>query len=914
MQFSCSCHSFHHAAALPLHWFSILALTLIFQVAEHSCGQTLVQTASDKERVGYYDDGRVVTPVNQVVTPYGTQLDLPGMRPQALALSPDGKLLVTAGKTSELVVVDPDACTIRQRVPLPAESTAEAPEAPVSEQLLHPDDEGQLSFTGLIFSPAGDRLYMSNVDGSIKVFEVMPTGEVKPIKSWRLPDADAPRRDAEIPSGLAASADGKQLYVCGNLSNRLLELDTATGELVRTFDVGVAPYEVVLVGDKAYVSNWGGRRPGPGDLTGPAGRGTLVRVDPVRHIANEGSVSVIDLKAGKVLKELLTGLHASGLAASPKHPFVVCCNAASDHLSVIDVRSDDIVATIWAKPNAADLLGAAPNAADFDAGGKLLYVANGSQNAIAVFEFDADEPEETRLLGMIPVGWYPGAVLVDETRGAIVAANIKGVPKTPRVDDEGQRGFNTHNYFGSLTLASIPKDEDLPGLSERVAANLRAPRIAAALSPPRPDQPPRAIPERIGEPSHIKHVVYIIKENRTFDQVFGAFGRGNGDPSLCVFGRGITPNHHKIAEEFVLLDNTYCSGILSADGHQWSTTAYSTDYMEKSFAGFPRSYPDGMGVDENDALAYAPTGFIWDNALKHGKTVRNYGEFMGPSVRWRDQDKKGEPDFTACYQAWKDGTDDVVFECWPSVESLRPISPTKYVGWNMSVPDQFRADFVLKELAEFEKKGEFPHLTIICLPQDHTSGTDARSPTPAACIADNDLAFGRIVEGLSRSRFWPQMAIFAIEDDPQAGWDHVSGYRTIAFCASPYAKRGAVISTQYNTTSILRTIEQILGMRPMNQFDASASPMSDCFVDKADFTPYQSAPTLIALDQMNPAVGAIEDPVLREDAVVSASLNFREVDKAPEDVLNRILWRAMRGSRAPYPEWAISAVGEDDDD
>lgn len=914
MQVSCSWHSFHQAAALPLHWFSILALPLIFQVAEHSCGQTLIQTASDKARVGYDDDGRVVTPVNQVVTPFGTQLDLPGMRPQALALSPDGKLLVTAGKTSEIVVVDPDACTIRQRVPLPAEATGEAPAAPVSEQLLHPDDEGQLSFTGLIFSPAGDRLYMSNVDGSIKVFEVGTTGEIKPMKSWRLPNADAPRRDAEIPSGLAASADGKRLYVCGNLSNRLLELDTATGELVRTFDVGVAPYEVVLVGEKAYVSNWGGRRPGPGDLTGPAGRGTLVRVDPVRHIASEGSVSVVDLQAGKVLKELLTGLHASGLAASPMHSFVVCCNAASDHLSIIDVRSDVVVATIWAKPNAADLLGAAPNAADFDAGGKRLYVANGSQNAIAVFEFDADEPEETRLLGMIPVGWYPGAVLVDEARGALTAANVKGMPKTPRADNEGERGFNSHNYYGSLTVASIPKDEDLPGLSERVAANLRAPRIAAALSPPRPDQSPRAIPERIGEPSHIKHVVYIIKENRTYDQVFGAFGRGNGDPSLCVFGRGITPNHHKIADEFVLLDNTYCSGILSADGHQWSTTAYSTDYMEKSFAGFPRSYPDGMGVDENDALAYAPSGFIWDNALKHGKTVRNYGEFMGPSVRWRDKNKEGEPDFTACYRAWKDGTDDVVFECWPSVESLRPISPTNYVGWNMAVPDQFRADFVLKELAEFEKKGEFPHLTIICLPQDHTSGTDAKSPTPAACVADNDLAFGRIVEGLSRSKFWPQMAIFAIEDDPQAGWDHVSGYRTIAFCASPYAKRGAVISTQYNTTSILRTIEQILGLRPMNQFDASASPMSDCFVDEADLTPYQATPTLIALDQMNPPVGAIDDPVLREDAVVSASLNFREVDKAPEDVLNQILWRAMRGSRSPYPEWAISAVQEEDDD
>jgi hypothetical protein len=232
----------------------------------------------------------------------------------------------------------------------------------------------------------------------------------------------------------------------------------------------------------------------------------------------------------------------------------------------------------------------------------------------------------------------------------------------------------------------------------------------------------------------------------------------------------------------------------------------------------------------------------------------------------------------------------------------------------MSVPDQYRADFIIKELAEFEKKGEYPNLVIICLPQDHTSGTDPNSPTPAACFADNDLAFGRIVEALSRSRFWPHMAIFAIEDDPQAGWDHVSGYRTIAFCASPYAKRGAVVSTQYNTTSVLRTIEQILGLPPMNQFDASASPMSECFVEKPDLKPYTATAAQVALDQLNPDANAISDPLLRKDAVVSASLNFRQVDRAPEDVLNRILWRAMRGSQAPYPEWAITVGARDEDD
>jgi hypothetical protein len=321
-----------------------------------------------------------------------------------------------------------------------------------------------------------------------------------------------------------------------------------------------------------------------------------------------------------------------------------------------------------------------------------------------------------------------------------------------------------------------------------------------------------------------------------------------------------------------------------------------------------------MGENEKDALAYAPTGFIWDSALKHGKTLRNYGEFMEPAVRWRDKSKPGSPDFTACFNAWKKVTNDVIFASLPSVASMQPFSPTDYVGWEMSVPDQHRADFVLRELAEYEKKGELPQLIIICLPNDHTSGTSAGCPTPDACVADNDLAFGRIVEAFSRSKFWPEMAIFAIEDDPQAGWDHVSGYRTISFCASPYSKRGAIVSTQYNTTSILRTIAQILGMKPMNQFDASATPMSDCFQDTPDNRPFTATPALVALDKMNPKPTAISDPVLKQDAIVSASLNFREVDRAPEDVLNRILWRAMRGSKAPYPEWAVSITGDDDDD
>ncbi len=879
-----------------------------FSLSAFAQGQAIESTT---DLVGRSREDQIVTPVNQILTPYGKQVELVGMRPQTLALSLDGKILLASGKTSELVVIDPETGKVIHQIDMPPEAVT-AP-APPSTNILKPDLKALVSYTGLVFSPDGKTVYLSNVNGSIKVFAIDEKGELRASHTIPLSPANAPRRKQDIPSGLAVNEDGSKLYVCGNLSNKLVELNAKTGEVLKAFDVGVAPYDVVLVKGKAYVSNWGGRRPTKGDLTGPAGRGTEVRVDPVRNIASEGSVSIVDLEGKAETKELLTGLHACALAVSPDKEFVVCANAGSDNLSLINVAKEAVVETVWVKSKPSDLFGAQPNALAFDAKGKTLYVANGSQNAIAVMHFDPEDKGDTKLEGLIPVGWFPGAVLFDAKRDSLCVANIKGLPIAPKKTGKTE-GFNTHHYHGSVSLLKIPPKADLEKLSERVAKNMRRGSIAQAALSPRKDVAPRAIPERIGEPSRIKHVIYIIKENRTYDQVFGDIKKGRGKPELCIFGEEITPNQHKLANDFVLLDNTYCSGILSADGHQWSTTAMSTEYLEKSFAGFPRSYPDGMGEDEADALAYSPAGFIWDAALAKGKTIRNYGEFMMPKVRWRDPTRKGEPPFMACYKTWKGESDEVIFECAPAIETVKPFSPTGTVGWEMSVPDQFRADFFLKELKEFEAKGEFPQLTIICLPNDHTSGTSPNCPTPAACIADGDLAFGRIVEGLSKSKFWKEMVIFAIEDDPQAGWDHVSGYRTTAFAISPYCKRGAVVSTQYNTTSLLRTMEQILGIPPMNQFDASATPMFDCFQETPDLTPYAALPNRIPLDQLNPGSAQIKDPILRQDAIVSSQLNFREVDKAPEDVLNRILWRAMKGSKEPYPDWAITAGAEEEEE
>jgi YVTN family beta-propeller protein len=892
------------------------SLLFIFFCADWTLNAQVSAAArfSTTERVGEVGPQKYYTPVNQLLTPVGVQVELPGMRPQAIALSPDRRLLLTAGKTSNLVVVDPETGSILQRVPLPSNADHDPDPAPVSEQILDPDKEGQLSFTGLIFSPDGTRAYFANVNGNIKVFAVNSAQRsVAGLFTIPLPPAHVSGRKSDIPAGLAISGDGRRLYVALNLSNRLLEISTHDGQIIRSWDVGFAPFGVALAGDKVYVSNWGGRRPDSGSTTGPAGHGTLVRVDPVRHIASEGSVSVINLKVTPAgtggVKEILTGLHASAVAVAPGGRWLVVANAGSDTLSVIDTRTDEIVETICARQNPGDLFGAQPNAVVFDAKGRQLFVCNASQNAVAIVDF---KPGKSKLRGLIPVGWFPGAIAYDASRNSIYVANVKGIGSTRRLQPGDKVQFSSHQYFGSLSLVPLPKGNTLDGYTKVALENMRYDLLQQARLPARPGRPARPVPERVGEPSVFKHVVYIIKENRTYDQVLGDVAGGNGEPSLCIFGEKVTPNQHKMARDFVLLDNTYCSGILSADGHQWTDSGITTDYMEKSFAGFPRSYVHGMTDGGVDALAYSSAGFIWDHVVAHGKTLRDYGEYAITEARWKDKSKSGSPRFLDYYNDFVNQTGAIEISCRPSIESLRPYLATNTVGWALNIPDVFRAAQFIKELKGFEKNGGFPNLSMICLPNDHTSGTRAGCPTPAAMAADNDLAFGQILDALSHSAFWKETCVFAIEDDPQGGWDHVSGYRTTCYVVSPYTRRSAKVSTQYNQTSVLRTLELMLGLPPMNQLDATATPMADCFIDQPNFEPFTVLTNNVPLDQMNSEPKKISDRLLRKHALISARLPLEEVDKCPEDIFNRILWHAAKGSDSPYPTWAISQVDDDD--
>jgi hypothetical protein len=520
------------------------------------------------------------------------------------------------------------------------------------------------------------------------------------------------------------------------------------------------------------------------------------------------------------------------------------------------------------------------------------------------------------MLGLIPTGWFPGSLAFDKRQNKIDVANIKGIAdkmERPRANLGRGAGFNTHQYAGSLSLIPVPSKTELPAMTQKALANLRYPLLAEATLPPRPARGPAPVPERTGEPSVFHHVIYIIKENRSYDQVLGDITTGNGDADLCVFGENVTPNQHKFTRDFVLLDNTYCCSILSADGHNWADAGLATDYLEREFAGWPRSYPSGGDHDESkDALSYSPAGFIWDDALAHRKTVINYGEFASSDSGWSDRTAhKGKPRFADYYSNFINGGNDVVIGCDADLDSMRPWLVTNTVGWDLDIPDVFRASQFIKGLKNYEASGSLPNLVILWLPNDHTSGMKVNSPTPRAQVADNDLAFGQIVDAVSHSKFWNDTCIFAVEDDPQNGWDHVSGYRTTAYVISPYTKRGAVVNTQYNQTSLLRTMELMLGLTPMNQFDATATPMFDCFTNTPDFTAYNALTNIVPLDEMNHPAKKSADAQTRHDIYVSNRLPLDKPDQCDENVLNRILWRSVMGTK-PYPEWAVKVVPDED--
>jgi YVTN family beta-propeller protein len=581
-------------------------------------------------------------------------------------------------------------------------------------------------------------------------------------------------------------------------------------------------------------------------------------------------------------------------------------NANSDSISVIDTISDRVVETISVLPEQSRPFGSAPNALLLSADDSTLYAANGTDNAICVVALGKSAFPQTgiagasRISGYIPTGWFPGGVMLDSTRASIIVANTKGIgSRNPRLD---RQGFNSHDHTGSLSFIPLPDESGLKRYTAQVEQNNNMRLVMERVRAKPTQKAPRPVPQRLGEPSVFKHVLYIIKENRTYDQIFGDMTQGNGDPKLVHFGREVTPNHHALAEQFVLLDNFSCSGVLSADGHQWATQAYATDYLEKSFGGFNRSYP----YDGTDPMAYAASGFIWDRVIRKGLTFRNYGEFVRARITPRGAT------WTDNWNDFVNGTQKVTIQSDTQVETLRPYLAPTFIGFPSTVPDVYRAREFIKELREFEQKGNLPNFMIMLLPNDHTSGTRPGMPVPKAMVADNDLALGRIVEAVSKSRFWSDTVIFVTEDDPQAGLDHVDGHRTVGLVISPYTRRGAVIHTDYNQVSMIRTMELILGLPHMNHLDLAAAPMSDCFQDKIDARPYSVIPNRVRLDELNPPLKALKGEQLFW-AQKSLELDLDEVDRADEDTFNRILWASVKGTGVPYPGKKLRNTDDDDE-
>ncbi len=774
---------------------------------------------------GLQPDGSYLIPTGQILTPAGTSIEV-NDRPLGMTLSPDGRWLAAVTGSN----FAPRALHLIEMS---------------SQKLIQTLTLGD-SFVGVAFSSDGNRLYVGG-------------GQNQNLKRFRFQDRSFVEEPAiplqGAPSGLALSGD--LVLVALNQSHELAIVNL-NDQSVSKIPVGSYPYTVVADKTRAWVSNWGGRRPGPNDKTDGV---FPVVVDSRTGIPSTGTVSVIDLQSRKVTAEIATGLHPSAMALSADASVLYVANANSDSISVVDTAANRVTASINARITPKAPLGSAPNALALSPDGKTLYAANGADNAVAVIDINK---RQTR--GFIPVGWFPTAVTTSKDASTLIVASGYGFGSLAPAAAATGRSYKDRK--GILSFIPIPSEKQLANYTAAARKN-----DGGLLN--------RGVKGRIAP---VKHVFYVIKENRTYDQIFGDMSQGNGDPKLALFGRETTPNHHKLAEEFVLLDNFYTPADQSALGHRWCTQGYASDWVHK--------YSNGRN-DQNPML-FAPNDFLWDAAKVHGVSVRSYGE------RGLNTVSPAKATWTDIYNDWKNGTRKVSITPRAQIVGLRDVYSEKVPAYGLQVNDQYRLDKFLEEFRDYEKSGNLPRLNVILLPQDHTSGTSPGFPTPRAMVADNDLALGRLVEAISKSKYWKDSVIFVTEDDAQSGLDHVDGHRTIGMVIGPHVRRKAVDSTFYTTIHMYRTIQHLLGLPPQNQFDLAAEPMFTVFTSKPDLTPYQAEKNRIPLDEMNPALDKTSGEE-KEMAQASLRMDFSEPDEAPAELLDRIVWHSVKGWTRSYP-------------
>jgi YVTN family beta-propeller protein len=756
------------------------------------------------------------------------------------------------------------------------------------------------SFYGLAFSPDGRKLYCSGAGDELIHAYTFDDGLLSNRAFIRLRKA----KERAVPAGLTVDRSGRNLYVANVWGHRLTRVEM--GVEPRVWDVALGTNVAALAGapvepsadpDTAAITK---RAEAALYETNPADTfpyACLLDEDRRRLYVTlwaRAEVAVVDLQTDQVVALWPTEEHPCEMALtrSGKHLFVA--NANRNTVTVLDTATGKPVETIWAALYPQAPPGSTPNSLALSPDERLLFVANADNNVVAVF--DVSRLGRSRPLGFIPAGWYPTSVRVTPDGKQLLIANGRG--NTPKANPLGpQPGVTSTNrtaqYIGGLyrgTLAILdlgPRKEFEKNLAAWTREALRCSPLRADASATLRPPPGNPVPLKPGDPSPIHYCIYIIKENRTYDQILGDMPEGNGDTNLCLFPERVTPNHHQLARQFVLLDNFYVNSEVSADGHEWTMGAYATDFVKKmwplayghnSSGKFP--YPS----EGNFAIATPAGGYLWDRAREAGVSYRSYGEFVANGKTLKDP-------------------------CRTKVKALEGHFDEWFRSFDMAYPDQKRADRYISELKRFEAEGEMPRLQIVRLPNDHTAGTSPKVLTPTALVADNDLALGRVVEAITHSRFWPRTAIFVLEDDAQNGPDHVDAHRSPAFVISPYTKRGSVDSTMYCTTSMLRTIELILGLKPMTQFDAAATPMYHCFQAQPDPRPYTALPANVNLREKNPAQawgGDIEMNLAREDAV-------------DDLLLNEVIWRSVRGAGSPMPApvraaFVFARQGDDDDD
>lgn len=723
------------------------------------------------------------------------------------------------------------------------------------------------SWFGLALSPKADRVWWSG-GGSDRIHEFKLDGRsLSPVaaeESKASPAAEKLAAKGHFKSGLAFDKSRSLLYTLDISAGAITSIDLATGQRKLSAKAGTRPYDVAIgrTGNQLYVSDWASR-----------------------------SVRVIDPTELRTVARIPVGEHPNQIAVHPSDDRIFVACSSSNSVSVIDTKRGVVTETIQTPlfPNSPE--GSTPDALALAPDGKTLFVANADNNCVAVV--DIAVPSRSQVKGFIPTGWYPTSVAVTPDGKTLLVGVGKGDQTRPNPifkNDEERTAYygasapvsrsRPYPYIGttlsgSLAIIPIPDEAKLAAYTEAVYKNCP---YSDKLMTEAPYPTKTAIPTKVGEPSPIKYVLYIIKENRTYDQVFGDIPKGNGDPSLVLFGRDVTPNHHKLAGDFVLLDNLYCNGHVSADGHPWSTMAYHTDYIARNWA---LTYSSRVGIDDDDEgnLSNAPSGYLWDACARAGLTYRSYGEY-GRRV--------SQADGTFIMEGRVPGL----------VGHFSPDYGIAKTGKRNRDTDN--AEVFLSEYRGFEKNGTIPRFMVMSLGEDHTTGTKPGTFTPQACVASNDLALGRIVEGISHGKHWHETAIFVIEDDAQNGPDHVDAHRTVGLVISPYTKRKSLDSNQYSTVSMIRTMELILGLPPLSQFDAAARPMFASFTDTADLTPYTHEPARIDLNAMNTQTAYGADRSLKMD--------FDEYDEIDDFELNEILWRAIKGKDAPPPPAVRRAI------